>query len=71
MFAPSSKALIVSNPVDLLSYVFQKESKFPRERVIGIASSLDSSRFRFLLAQELQTKPNEIKHPLVLGEHDF
>jgi malate dehydrogenase len=69
MFAPDSKVLVISNPVDVLTYVFLKETGFPRERVIGVASSLDSSRFRFLLAKQLKTKSAEIKNAMVLGEH--
>jgi malate dehydrogenase len=67
--AKNSKVLIISNPVDVLTYFFQKESDFPRERVLGVASSLDSSRFRYLLARELDTNQSEIENALVLGEH--
>jgi malate dehydrogenase len=67
--AKNSKVLIISNPVDVLTYYFQKESGFPRERVLGVASSLDSSRFRYLLARELNTNQSEIENALVLGEH--
>ncbi|MBW2472354.1 MAG: lactate dehydrogenase, partial [Deltaproteobacteria bacterium] len=61
--------LIVSNPIDVLTYFFQKETKFPREKVIGIASSLDSSRFRFLLSKYLNIKNTQISNSIVLGEH--
>lgn len=67
--AKNSKVLIISNPVDVLTYYFQKESGFPRERVLGVASSLDSSRFRYLLARKLNTNQSEIENALVLGEH--
>jgi len=68
-YAPDAVVLIISSPVDVLTYLFQKESGLPRERVIGIASSLDSSRFRYLLAKELETNQSEIKNAMVLGEH--
>jgi len=68
-YAKNSKVLIISNPVDVLTYFFQKESGFPRERVLGVASSLDSSRFRYLMAKELDTNQSEIDNALVLGEH--
>jgi malate dehydrogenase len=68
-YAFDAKVLIISNPVDVLTYLFQKESRIPRERVMGVASSLDSSRFRYLIAQELETSQDEIKNALVLGEH--
>src|SRR3989337_1136609 len=65
----NSEVLIISNPVDVLTYLFLKESGLPRERVMGMASSLDSSRFRYLIARELDTNQSEIKNALVLGEH--
>ncbi len=68
-YAKNSNVLIISNPVDVLTYFFQKESGFPRERVLGVASSLDSSRFRYLMAKELNTNQSEIENALVLGEH--
>ncbi len=68
-FTSGSKILIVSNPVDILNYVFLKETGIPRGHVIGIASSLDSSRFRYLLSKELNVKASEINNALVLGEH--
>ena len=69
MYAPDSKILMITNPVDVLTYVFQKEINLPRERVIGVASSLDSARFRYLLAREFNTTQQKIKNALVLGEH--
>jgi len=68
-YAPDSKILIVANPVDVLTYTFQKEINWPRQKVIGVASGLDSARFRYLLAEELGVKQSEIKNALVLGEH--
>ena len=69
MYAPDSKILMITNPVDVLTYVFQKEINLPREKVIGLASSLDSTRFRYLLAKEFDTTQSKIKNALVLGEH--
>ena len=68
-YTPNSKILVVSNPLDVLTYIFLKESGFPRKQVIGVASSLDSSRFRYLLAKELAVPQSEINDALVLGEH--
>ena len=61
--------LIVSNPVDVLTYYFQKETKFPRTKVMGVASSLDTSRFRLQLSQILKIKNSQISEAIVLGEH--
>ncbi|MDX1440852.1 MAG: lactate dehydrogenase [Nitrosopumilaceae archaeon] len=65
----SPLTLIVSNPVDVLTFYFQKETKIPRTKVIGIASSLDSSRFRLKLSQKLNIKNSQISDAIVLGEH--
>jgi malate dehydrogenase len=69
-YAPNSKILMITNPVDVLTYLIQKEASFSPKNVIGIASSLDSSRFRYLLAQEFGTTQSQIKDALVMGEHD-
>lgn len=69
-FAPDSKILVVTNPVDVLTFLIQKHGKLQSNNVIGVASSLDSSRFRYLLAQEFGTTQSHITDALVLGEHD-
>jgi malate dehydrogenase len=61
--------LIVSNPVDVLTYFFQKETNFSKNKVIGIASSLDSSRFRYFLSKKIKVKQSQISNAYVLGEH--
>ena len=61
--------LIISNPVDVLTYFFVKETGFSRNHVIGIASELDSSRFRYLLSKKLGVNQSQISNPFVLGEH--
>jgi len=66
---PNAIILIVSNPLDVLTYFFQKETLFSRNKVIGIASSLDSSRFRYLLSEKLGVKQSQISNAIVLGEH--
>jgi len=66
---PDSIILMVTNPLDILTYIFQKEGNFPSEKVFGIASSLDSSRFKLLLAKNLGAKLSEISGALVMGEH--
>jgi len=61
--------LIISNPVDVLTYFFQKETSFSRNKVIGIASSLDSRRFRYFLSKKMGVKQSLISDAYVLGEH--
>jgi len=66
---PSAIILVISNPLDVLTYFFQRETKFSRFKVIGIASSLDSSRFRYFISEKLSVPQSSISNALVLGEH--
>ncbi|EPA06818.1 malate dehydrogenase [Candidatus Nitrosarchaeum limnium] len=68
-YCPSAIVLVVSNPLDVLTFIFQKETQFSRNKVIGIASSLDSSRFRYLLSEKFGIKQSQITDALVMGEH--
>jgi malate dehydrogenase len=68
-YCPSAIVLVISNPLDVLTYFFQKESGFSRFKVIGVASSLDSSRFRYLISEKLSVPHSSIMGALILGEH--
>lgn len=68
-YCPFAIVLMVSNPLDVLTFVFQKETQLSRNKVIGIASSLDSSRFRYLLSEKFKIKQSQITDALVIGEH--
>ena len=68
-YCPPTIILIVSNPLDVLTYFFQKESNFHRFKVIGIASNLDTSRFRYYISETLSVPQSSISNALVLGEH--
>lgn len=67
---PAAKVVVVTNPVDVLTYLIQKQTNFEPQRVIGVASGLDSARFRYLLSEEFSTNQSEITGAMVLGEHD-
>ena len=60
--------LVVSNPVDILTYVAQKRVAWPRGRVIGSGTVLDSARFRYLLSQHCGVNVHNV-HAYILGEH--
>ena len=68
-YCPSAIILLISNPLDVLTYFFQKETGFSRFKVIGIASSLDTSRFRYLISKKFSVPQSFITDALVLGEH--
>ncbi|KAL5718284.1 L-lactate dehydrogenase [Ranunculus cassubicifolius] len=67
-YSPDTILLIVSNPVDVLTYVAWKLSKFPANRVIGSGTNLDSSRFRFLIADHLDVHAQDVQ-AYIVGEH--
>ncbi|XP_067012440.1 L-lactate dehydrogenase [Anabrus simplex] len=67
-YSPDCILLIVSNPVDILTYVAWKLSGLPKNRVIGSGTNLDSSRFRFLMSQRLNVAPTSC-HGWIIGEH--
>jgi malate dehydrogenase len=66
--APDSIIIMVSNPLDVMSYVAMQASGFPRERVIGMAGVLDTARYRSFIALELDVSVEDIQ-ALVLGGH--
>ncbi|XP_055385611.1 L-lactate dehydrogenase isoform X1 [Condylostylus longicornis] len=67
-FSPDTILLMVSNPVDVMTYVAWKLSGLPKNRVIGSGTNLDSSRFRFLMSQRLGVAPTSC-HGWIIGEH--
>ncbi|XP_056383809.1 L-lactate dehydrogenase A chain [Hyla sarda] len=67
-YSPNCILLIVSNPVDVLTYVAWKISGFPKHRVIGSGCNLDSARFRYLMGEKLGIHSLSC-HGWVIGEH--
>lgn len=67
-YSPDSILIIVTNPLDAMAQVALKASGFPRERVIGMAGVLDTSRFRTFIAQELDVSVRDVQ-AYVLGGH--
>jgi len=64
----SAILLIVSNPMDVLTYATIKITAFPTERVMGSGTVLDSSRFRYLISKHCNIDPRNI-HAYIIGEH--
>ncbi|KXU50508.1 L-lactate dehydrogenase [Longibaculum muris] len=60
--------MIVSNPVDILTYVTLKLSGFPAHRVIGSGTVLDTARLKYVLGRHLQVDPRDV-HAYIIGEH--
>ena len=66
--APNATYVIVSNPVDLLTYVFLKHTGLPQERVIGSGTVLDTARLRSRISEYYSVNQKNV-HAYVLGEH--
>ena len=66
--SPNAMIIVVSNPLDAMTYVAHKHSKFPANKVMGMAGILDSARFRTFIAMELAVSVKDIT-AFVLGGH--
>jgi malate dehydrogenase len=66
--SPGAVVVVVSNPLDEMTFLAAEVTGFPRERVIGMAGTLDSSRLRYFIADELGVSPRSVD-ALTLGSH--
>jgi malate dehydrogenase len=67
-YSPNTIIIVVSNPLDVMTYQAHLTSKFSRNKVIGMAGILDTARYRAFLASELNCSPKDIQ-ALLLGGH--
>ncbi|MDR0957399.1 MAG: L-lactate dehydrogenase [Candidatus Nomurabacteria bacterium] len=67
-YSPNTILLVVSNPVDVMTQIALDVSGFPKNRVIGSGTNLDSARFRYILSQKFGVDPHSI-NAYILGEH--
>jgi malate dehydrogenase len=67
-YAPDSVILMVTNPMDAMTYVALKTSGFPKARVVGQGGVLDNSRFKYVLSKKLGVSRGSITS-MVMGEH--
>jgi malate dehydrogenase len=67
-YSPDAILIIISNPMDTMTYLTLKESGLPRERIIGMGGTLDSSRFKYQLSQHLGCSPADL-NAVVIGGH--
>jgi malate dehydrogenase len=67
-YSPNPIIIIVSNPLDVMTYTALKASKLPAHRVMGMAGVLDTARYRAFLAEALQVSPRDIQ-ALLMGGH--
>ena len=69
-YSPEAIIIIVSNPLDVMTYQAHLTSQFPRARVMGMAGILDTARYRAFLAEELNVSPKDIQAVLMGGHGD-
>lgn len=67
-YAPNAIIIAVTNPLDVIAYALLKESGFALKRVVGMAGVLDSTRFRYFIAEKLNVWPGDVM-AMVLGGH--
>lgn len=67
-YSPEAIYVIISNPMDTMTYLTLKESGIPKNRIIGMGGMLDSSRFRYYLSQALGCTPTDVDG-MVIGGH--
>ena len=66
--SPDSIVIVVSNPLDEMTYLAADVTGFPKERVMGMAGVLDSARLRYFIAEELGASPTKVE-AMTLGSH--
>ncbi|MDP4185074.1 MAG: malate dehydrogenase [Bacteroidota bacterium] len=67
-YSPNAIIIVISNPMDTMTYLALKASGLPKNRIIGMGGILDSSRFKYYLSQALKSSPNDV-HGVVIGGH--
>lgn len=67
-YSPDAKIIIVSNPLDVMTYAAYVSAKLPRTKVMGMAGILDTARYRAFLAEALDISPRDIQ-ALLMGGH--
>ena len=66
--SPNAIIIVVTNPLDEMTYLAAEASAFPKERVMGMAGVLDSARLRYFIAEELEVSPMVVE-AMTLGSH--
>jgi malate dehydrogenase len=68
IYSPNTIVIVVSNPMDTMTYLTLKSTGLPKHRIIGMGGALDSSRFKYYLSQALDKPSNDVS-AMVIGGH--
>jgi malate dehydrogenase len=69
-YSPNAIFIIISNPMDTMTYLTLKSTGIPKNRIIGMGGTLDSSRFKYYLSQAIGCSPNDLQGFVVGGHGD-
>jgi len=67
-YSPNTIIIVISNPMDTMTYLTLKSTGLPKNRIIGMGGALDSARFKFQLSQHLGASPSDL-NAIVVGGH--
>lgn len=68
--SPDCIIIVISNPMDTMTYLALQSSGLPKERIIGMGGMLDSARFRYFLSQAMNCSPNDLQATVIGGHGD-
>lgn len=68
--SPECIIVVISNPMDTMTYLALKNSGLPKNKIIGMGGTLDSARFRYFLSQAMQCSPNDLQANVIGGHGD-
>jgi malate dehydrogenase len=69
-FSPEIIIVVISNPMDTMTYLTSKTSGLPKNRIIGMGGILDSARFKYRLSEQLGCSPNDLQAQVIGGHGD-
>ena len=69
-YSPDAIVVVISNPMDTMTYLAAKSSGLPKNRIIGMGGILDSARFKYRLSEAMQCNPNDVQGVVIGGHGD-
>jgi malate dehydrogenase len=69
-YSPDAIVVVISNPMDTMTYLAVKSTGLPKNRIIGMGGILDSARFKYRLAEAMQCNPNDVQGVVIGGHGD-